>query len=161
MAGIAKSRLQAERKQWRKDHPVGFFAKPDTSSGTSNMMLWKCAIPGKEGTDWEGGLFKVDMKFSEEYPSKPPKCVFVPPLFHPNIYPSGTVCLSILNEDEAWRPAITIKQILLGIQELLDNPNKLSPAQSEAYQLFLQDESKTGVYKQRILEEVRKNPPDS
>ena len=23
------------------------------------------------------------------------------PLFHPNVYPSGTVCLSILNEDEA------------------------------------------------------------
>lgn len=29
---------------------------------------------------------------------------------------AGTVCLSILNEDEGWRPSITIKQILLGIQ---------------------------------------------
>ena len=52
------------------------------------------------------------------------------PLFHPNVYPSGTVCLSILNEDEEplqgllgmfscgedWKPAITIRQILLGIQ---------------------------------------------
>ena len=159
MSGIARSRLQAEHKQWRKDHPRGFVAKPDSSSGTANLMLWKCLIPGKEGTDWEGGLFKVDMHFSDEYPSKPPKCVFVPPLFHPNIYPSGTVCLNILNEDEAWRPAITVKQILLGIQELLDTPNKLSPAQSEAYQLFLQDEGKTGVYKQRILEETRKNRP--
>lgn len=36
--------------------------------------------------------------------------------FHPNIYPSGTVCLSILNEDEGWKPCITVKQILLGIQ---------------------------------------------
>ena len=25
---------------------------------------------------------------------------FVPPLFHPNVYPSGTVCLSIPNEEE-------------------------------------------------------------
>ena len=44
---------------------------------------------------------------------------FVPPLFHPNVYPSGTICLSILNEEEGWRPAISVKQILLGIQDLL------------------------------------------
>jgi len=31
--------------------------------------------------------------------------------FHPNIYPSGTVCLSILNENDGWKPAITIKQV--------------------------------------------------
>jgi ubiquitin-protein ligase len=28
------------------------------------------------------------------------KCKFEPPLFHPNVYPSGTVCLSILEEDK-------------------------------------------------------------
>lgn len=70
------------------------------------------------------------------------QCKFPPNTFHPNIYPSGTVCLSILNEvrsvnalnitvikqsvavitfvgslqDEAWRPSITVTQILLGIQ---------------------------------------------
>ena len=36
---------------------------------------------------------------------------FVPPLFHPNVYPSGTVCLSILDEEKSWKPAITIKQV--------------------------------------------------
>lgn len=30
---------------------------------------------------------------------------------------------SILNEDAGWRPSITIKQMLHGIFELLDNPN--------------------------------------
>jgi ubiquitin-protein ligase len=35
----------------------------------------------------------------------------VPPLFHPNVYPSGTVCLSLLDEEKDWRPAITIKQV--------------------------------------------------
>ena len=48
--------------------------------------------------------------FQDDYPSSPPKCKFDPPLFHPNVYPSGTVCLSILDEDKDWRPAITIKQ---------------------------------------------------
>ena len=37
---------------------------------------------------------------------------FDPPLFHPNVYPSGTVCLSLLDEDKDWRPAVTIKQVI-------------------------------------------------
>lgn len=36
---------------------------------------------------------------------------FTPPLFHPNVFPSGTVCLSILDEEKAWKPGITIKQV--------------------------------------------------
>ena len=70
-------------------------------------------------TKWSGGLYKLKLIFPEEYPSKPPKCEcswlrrrlqcstrllvmynptgkFTPPLFHPNVFPSGTVCLSIL-----------------------------------------------------------------
>jgi ubiquitin-conjugating enzyme E2 I len=57
--------------------------------------------------------------------------------FHPNVYPSGTVCLSIVNEEEDWKPSITVKQILLGIQDLLDNPNPNSPAQADAYTLYV------------------------
>ena len=79
----------------------------------------------------------MTMDFTEEYPSKPPKCKLPAQFFHPNIYPSGTVCLSILNEDEDWRPAISIKQILLGVQELLDTPNPESPAQAEPYKLYM------------------------
>jgi ubiquitin-conjugating enzyme E2 I len=32
-------------------------------------------------------------------------------IFHPNIYPSGTVCLSLLDAEKDWRPAITLKQV--------------------------------------------------
>jgi hypothetical protein len=81
---------------------------------------------------------------------------FTPPLFHPNVYPSGTVCLSILNEEEAWRPAITIKQILLGIQDLLNDPNPESPAQADAYNLFKKDRP---AYERRVRQVVRDNPP--
>lgn len=83
---------------------------------------------------------------------------FSPPLFHPNVYPSGTICLSILNEEEGWRPAITLKQVLIGIQDLLDDPNPNSPAQSEAYQLFISNKPE---YKRRVRQEARKNVPDT
>lgn len=114
-----------------------------------------CGIPGKAGTIWEGGVYPLTMEFTEEYPSKPPKCKFSPPLFHPNVYPSGTVCLSILNEDEDWRAAITVKQVLIGIQDLLDNPNPNSPAQAEAYHLFISNKPQ---YEQRVKEVAAKNP---
>ena len=75
-----------------------------------------------------------------------------------NKQPSGTICLSILNEEEGWRPAITIKQMLLGIQELLDNPNEKSPAQRDAYELFVKDKI---AYRKKIKEQALKNVPDS
>ena len=74
-SGIARGRLVEERKAWRKDHPYGFYARPvSNGDGSSNIMRWESGIPGKANTDWEGGVFKVSMEFSEDYPSKPPKC---------------------------------------------------------------------------------------
>eukprot|EP00271_Cylindrocystis_brebissonii_P023539 TRINITY_DN9811_c0_g1_i1.p1 TRINITY_DN9811_c0_g1~~TRINITY_DN9811_c0_g1_i1.p1 ORF type:complete len:161 (-),score=25.12 TRINITY_DN9811_c0_g1_i1:846-1328(-) len=157
MSGIARGRLSEERKGWRKNHPHGFAARPETApDGSLDLMTWKCIIPGKKDTDWEGGFFPVTILFSEDYPSKPPKCKFPAGFFHPNIYPSGTVCLSILNEDSGWRPAITVKQILTGIQELLDQPNEKDPAQTEAFTLFTQDRA---LYTKRVKETTKMYPP--
>lgn len=71
----------------------------------------------------------------------------------PNVYPSGTICLSILNEEEGWRPAITVKQMVLGIQDLLDSPNVHSPAQSDAYNLCVNNKTE---YKRRVRLEAQK-----
>eukprot|EP00208_Stichococcus_sp_RCC1054_P006246 CAMPEP_0206141744 /NCGR_PEP_ID=MMETSP1473-20131121/13947_1 /ASSEMBLY_ACC=CAM_ASM_001109 /TAXON_ID=1461547 /ORGANISM="Stichococcus sp, Strain RCC1054" /LENGTH=149 /DNA_ID=CAMNT_0053536429 /DNA_START=777 /DNA_END=1226 /DNA_ORIENTATION=- len=146
-----------ERKQWRKDKPFGFHARPESlPDGSTNMMVWKCFIPGKTGTDWDGGFYPLTMEFPPEYPAKPPKCKFPPAFFHPNIYPSGTVCLSILNEEEGWRPSISVKQILQGIYDLMNDPNPLSPAQSDAYLLFQEDKQK---YARLVREQATRYPP--
>jgi ubiquitin-conjugating enzyme E2 I len=82
MSGIAQGRLKEERKNWRRDHPFGFYARPASrSDGSMNLMIWETGIPGKEGSDWEGGVYNVRMEFSEEYPSKPPKCKFAADFF--------------------------------------------------------------------------------
>lgn len=48
--GIARGRLAEERKSWRKNHPHGFVAKPETlPDGSVNLMVWHCTIPGKAG----------------------------------------------------------------------------------------------------------------
>ncbi|VDM24451.1 unnamed protein product [Toxocara canis] len=149
MSGIATGRLMEERKAWRKNHPFGFVARPALNSdGTRNLFNWECAIPGKKGTIWEGGLYRVRirMQFKDDYPSTPPKCKFDPPLFHPNVYPSGTVCLSLLDENKDWKPSVSIRELLLGIQELLDNPNVEDPAQADAYQIYCQNRSVSPVF---------------
>ena len=157
--GIAVSRLRQERKNWRKDHPAGFWARPDVNEDSSmNLLKWCAGIPGKVGTDWEGGTYKLSLTFSPEYPSKPPLVKFSPPLYHPNVYPSGTVCLSILDESKDWKPSVTIKQILHGIQELLDNPNMSDPAQREPYQDLRQDPEK---YKKKVRAAAQVNRDDN
>jgi len=159
MSGIALGRLAEERKAWRKDHPFGFVAKPKTNEdGTLNLMHWECVIPGKKGTLWEGGNYKLRMLFKDDFPSSPPKCQFYPPLFHPNVYPSGTVCLSLLDEEKDWRPAVTIKQILLGIQALLNEPNEKDPAQAEAYTIYRENKAE---YERRVRAEAAKHRADA
>lgn len=50
MSGITESRLAEERKNWRKDHPPGFYARPvKKADNSTNMMIWELGIPGKEG----------------------------------------------------------------------------------------------------------------
>ena len=179
---VTLNRLIEERKAWRKNRPFGFTAKPSTGTlagnstcdalsrltdhnttkthntgtdGEVDLTRWSCIIPGKEGTIWEGAALPITITFSNAYPAKPPRVAFPKGFYHPNIYPSGTVCLSILNEDEQWRPSITLKQILLGVQDLLNNPNEKSPAQSEAFMDYTQRRKK---YEARVKEEVKKYP---
>ncbi|TVT99686.1 hypothetical protein EJB05_54883 [Eragrostis curvula] len=153
--GIARSRLVEERKSWRKNHPHGFVAKPVTlPDGTVNLMVWNCVVPGKEGTDWEGGYFPLTLQFSEDYPTRPPVCMFPAGFFHVNVYPTGAVCLSILSS--AWKPSITVRQILVGIQDLFDHPNPASAAQDISYRLFTKNKAE---YKKRVREQAKRYPP--
>ncbi|PUZ48580.1 hypothetical protein GQ55_7G256400 [Panicum hallii var. hallii] len=136
--GIARARLAEERKSWRRSHPHGFVAKPATlPDGSVNLMVWNCIVPGKEGTDWEGGYFPLALNFDENYPIRAPVCKFPAGFFHVNVYNTGAVCLSILGD--GWKPSITVRQILIGIQDLLDNPNPASPAQGSCYELLVKN----------------------
>jgi Ubiquitin-conjugating enzyme len=85
MSGVARARLGEERKNWRKDHPFGFVAKPcQMADGSVDIMRWSCTIPGKKGTLWENGNYPVALRFSENYPTLPPDCAFPQGFFHPN-----------------------------------------------------------------------------
>jgi ubiquitin-conjugating enzyme E2 G1 len=89
------------------------------------------------------------MTFPSEYPQKPPKLKFVNEMWHPNIYPDGTVCISILHEadptneqeseTEQWRPVLGVEQILVSVISRLSEPNTNSPANLDASIQFRDD----------------------
>lgn len=56
-------------------------------------------------------------------------------------------------QDEGWRPSITVTQVLKGIQELLDDPNETSPAQADAYVIFV---NKKNEYYERCKKQAVK-----
>lgn len=155
---IAEKRLAEERKSWRKDHPYGFSAKPESKpDGSTNLLTWVCKIPGKEGTDWQRGLYTVTLTFSLDYPAVAPICKFTPYIFHCNVFKSGQICLDIINA--AWKPSISIKQLLLSIQTLLDEPNPKHVTDApESTNLYNKD---INAYRRRIREQALRFVSDS
>ncbi|KAH9701179.1 ubiquitin-conjugating enzyme E2 7 [Citrus sinensis] len=91
----------------------------------------------------EGGFFNAIMSFPSNYPNSPPTVKFTTEIWHPNVYPDGRVCISILHPpgddpngyelaSERWMPVHTVESIVLSIISMLSGPNDESPANVEA-----------------------------
>ncbi|KAF4747913.1 Ubiquitin-conjugating enzyme E2 2 [Perkinsus olseni] len=130
MSTAARRRLIRDLKKLQQDPPSGVSAAP----ATDDIMKWTAVMFGPEDTPWEGGTFQLEVTFSEEFPTKPPRVRFLNPMFHPNIYTNGEICLDILQNQ--WSPIYDIAAILTSIQSLLCDPNPNSPANSEAARLW-------------------------
>ncbi|KAK8284862.1 hypothetical protein V6Z12_D08G187800 [Gossypium hirsutum] len=65
------------------------------------------------------------------------------------------LCVSISSKRRGWRPSITVKQILVGIQDLLDQPNATDAAQTEGHQLYI---SNSNEYRKRVQQQVLQYP---
>ena len=109
-------------------------------------------MEGPESTPWEGGVFELSIKFSEEYPNKCPEVVFKSQMFHPNIYGDGRICLDLLNTQ--WSPVYDTWAILISIRSLLTNPNPQSPANKVACDIFLNNKID---YERRVNEVVARS----
>ena len=72
-------------------------------------------------------------------------------MWHPNIFPDGKVCISILHApgtdsmntmekaEERWRPILGVESILISVISMLNDPNIDSPANLDASLQFRDD----------------------
>ena len=106
------------------------------SAGPINDDLthWIATIFGPEDTPYFGGVFELDIKFTDEYPFKPPKVYFKTPIYHCNINRQGGICLDILKDN--WSPALNTSKLLLSICSLLAEPNPNDPLVPEIAELL-------------------------
>eukprot|EP00959_Pyramimonas_sp_CCMP1952_P434213 9092652-Pyramimonas_sp.AAC.1 len=68
----------------------------------SNFYTWNVSIIGPPDTLYEGGMFSALMTFPQDYPNGPPTVRFTSDMWHPNVYPDGRVCISILHAPGAF-----------------------------------------------------------
>ncbi|XP_069783164.1 ubiquitin-conjugating enzyme E2 S isoform X1 [Narcine bancroftii] len=111
----------------------------------------QATIEGPDGTPYAGGLFRMKLVLNKDFPSCPPKAFFLTRIFHPNVSPSGEICVNILQRD--WRPELGLRHVLLTIKCLLIQPNPESALNEEAGRLLLEE---YGEYasRARLLTEI-------
>ena len=131
---MAINRLNTEYRQYLKD-PSSYYS---ISINENNMFNWNVLIFGPSETIYEGGIFQCEFNFPKNYPNKPPEFKFITKIPHPNIYPDGKVCISILHDgvdefnyediSERWNPSHSVNSIIMSVISMLSNPNIESPA---------------------------------
>jgi ubiquitin-conjugating enzyme E2 D/E len=118
---MALRRIQKELEDITKDPPAGCSAGPVNS----DLYHWEGVIFGPSESPYNGGVFKLSVRFPSDYPFKQPHVTFLTKIYHPNISPSGDICLDILKSQ--WSPALTISKVLLSILSLLTDANPNDP----------------------------------
>jgi len=137
----------------------------------SDLTKWRVFITAPDGSPFEGGIFETKLDFPPEYPMAPPELHFISEFFHPNVYPDGKVCISILhppgkdvfNEqerpEERWMPAHSPCSIFNCFLTLLEEPNIHSPANLDA-SIMWRDKREDFIHKAReIVASSKKNLP--
>lgn len=84
-------------------------------------MLWYGTLQGQG--QWRLQKFPIEIRLPPEYPAKPPLVRFMkqPHPRHPNVSPSGYVCLNHLLS--AWTPINNLVSTWDELEWLLENPN--------------------------------------
>lgn len=72
----------------------------------------------------------------DDFPSSPPRGVFLTKIFHPNVSEAGDICVNVLKRD--WSPDVGIRHVLTVVRCLLVEPNAESALNEEAGKLLLE-----------------------
>ena len=129
---------------------VDIIKNPLTDNGIyyvhddTNMLKGYAMVYGPSDTIYRYGAYLFEFNFPTDYPYSPPKLKYLTndgiTRFHPNLYRSGKVCISILNtwKGEQWTSCQTIRSVLLMLVTLFHNKPLLNePGVKETSSSFI------------------------
>ncbi|KAK3684416.1 Ubiquitin-conjugating enzyme subunit [Vermiconidia calcicola] len=134
-----------------------------------NIFEWSAALLVLNPDSlYYGGYFEAILKFPKNYPYEPPDFRFERPLWHPNVYPDGRLCISILHQPgedtmsgemagERWSPVQRVESVLISVLSLLDDAEVSSPANVDAGVQFRKDPE---AYKERVRQDRERSKED-
>ena len=107
----------------------------------NNLSAFYVLFKPKNGSNGHYDGQKYVLQFNTSYgnnfykfPTHAPNVLFLTPIFHTNISPHGSICLSTLKDE--WSPALSFSAIMTSINQLLDDPNVNSPFNIDASHLW-------------------------
>lgn len=131
---MAARRIQKELEDIQTNPLDACTAGPVTES---DLYTWEATIFGPKDSPYEGGVFQLVLVLPVNYPFKPPRVAFTTKIYHPNIGPTGAICLDILKDQ--WSPALSIAKVLLSISSLLTDANPRDPLVPEIARLYVEN----------------------
>ncbi|XP_043660109.1 ubiquitin-conjugating enzyme E2 4 [Drosophila teissieri] len=114
-------RIKRELQDIRKHPPPNCSA--DLHHG--DLLRWTAGVNGPAGSVYEGGHFRLDIRFPASYPFRPPRIRFTTRIYHCNVDSRGAICLDVLGE--RWSPVMNVAKVLLSIYVLMSECNPDDP----------------------------------
>ncbi|ARF08835.1 ubiquitin-conjugating enzyme E2 [Catovirus CTV1] len=135
MSGIIEKRLLREYENLMKGKNKINGIKVTIQD--NNVRYYLMELEGPEDTPYQGGLFKLELYYTDEYPNVPPKVRFLNKIYHPNVDGLGRICLDILKDK--WSPIIQMRTLGLSLIALLSSPNLDDPLDASIANHFKND----------------------
>ena len=147
-----KERLQYELDKLMNDPDINNcfgvdYWDPDVDS--PDVFHWQITLIPPQGTDYEGGFFKIEAKFRENYPDTAPILKFVTKIFHVNVNSDGHICLNSIKDN--WRRSLSMEDVLNHIMILLYKQNPNSAFNGTAAGYYRERDKNT-----KFIDEVKK-----
>lgn len=114
---------------------------------------------------------QAEMRFPGDYPYQPPTFRFqTKNICHPNVYPDGNLCISILHKpgdddqsgelaSERWNVLHGVESVLRSVLLLLDDPEINSPANVDAGVIYRDNREQYNLFAEKTVKKSQQDIP--
>mmetsp|Transcript_16404 Transcript_16404/g.18557 ORF Transcript_16404/g.18557 Transcript_16404/m.18557 type:complete len:149 (-) Transcript_16404:1170-1616(-) len=93
-----------------------------------NLFKWNLILDGPEDSPYEGGKFKIEVDFPDNYPFVPPKLRFKTTIYHPSVNKeTGKICTDLIADQ--WKPTLGLRYIVQTLRSVLEDPSSDRPVE--------------------------------